>query len=74
VDTLDPADQRELGRDIERAVAHATTLPDPPHNPVRRAVATIGEKFDRAINDTSTTWHPGVAQLPASEPERPGES
>ena len=51
-------------------MAHATTHPDPPHNPIGRAVATIGEKVDRALNDTSTTSHPGVEQLP----ERPGDS
>lgn len=71
VEALDPAEQRELSRGLERAVAHATTHPDPPHNPIGRAVATIGEKIDRAVNDTSTTSHPGVEQLPDSEPEPP---
>jgi hemerythrin-like domain-containing protein len=74
VDALDPADQRELARKLERAVAHASTHPDPPHNPIGRAMATIGEKIDRAVNDTSTTWHPGVEQLPGDEPDRPPES
>ena len=76
VEGLDPADQRELGRKLERAVAHATTHPGPPHNPIGRAVATVGEKLDRALNDTSTTSHPGVEQLPDREPppERPDES
>jgi Hemerythrin HHE cation binding domain len=74
VDGLDPAEQRELGRKLERAVAHATSHPDPPHNPIARAVTTMGEKLDRALNDTSTTSHPGVEQLPNSEPERPDES
>ncbi|HEX3565819.1 MAG TPA: hemerythrin domain-containing protein [Acidimicrobiales bacterium] len=70
VDGLGPAEQQELGRKLERAVAHATTHPDPPHNALGRAVATIGEKVDRALNDTSTTSHPGVEQLP----ERPDDS
>lgn len=76
VDGLGPADRRELGHKLERAVAHATTHPDPPHNPIARAVTTIGEKMDRALNDTSTTSHPGVAQLPDRQPppERPDES
>lgn len=74
VDGLGPAEQRELGRKLERAVAHATTHPDPPHNPIARAVTTIGEKMDRALNDTSTTSHPGVEQLPDRQPERPDES
>jgi hemerythrin-like domain-containing protein len=74
VDGLGPAEQRELGRKLERAVAHATTHPDPPHNPIARAVTTIGEKMDRALNDTSTTSHPGVEQLADRQPERPDES
>ena len=74
VDGLGPAEQRELGRKLERAVAHATTHPDPPHNPIARAVTTIGEKMDRALNDASTTSHPGVEQLPDRQPERPDES
>ena len=76
VDALSPAEQRELGRKLERAVAHATTHPDPPHNPIVRAAETIGDKVDRALNDTSTTSHPGVEQLPDREPhsERPDES
>ncbi|HEX3796028.1 MAG TPA: hemerythrin domain-containing protein [Acidimicrobiales bacterium] len=74
VDGLGPAEQRELGRKLERAVANATTHPDPPHNPLGRAVTTMGEKLDRALNDTSTTSHPGVDQLPDSEPKRPDES
>jgi hypothetical protein len=74
VDALGPADQRELARNLERAVANATTHPNPPHNPIGRAMATIGEKIDRAVNDTSTTWHPGVEQLAGDEPDRPAES
>jgi hemerythrin-like domain-containing protein len=74
VDTLDSAEQRELARKLERAVAHATTHPDPPHNPIGRAVATVGEKIDRTVNDTSTTSHPGIEQLPDSEPEPPEQS
>jgi hypothetical protein len=74
VEELGPNEQRELSRKLERAVAHATTHPDPPHNPIGRAVATIGEKLDRALNDTSTTSHPGVEQLPDRKPERPDGS
>ncbi len=74
VEELGPDEQQELSRKLERAVAHATTHPDPPHNPIGRAVATIGEKLDRTINDTSTTSHPGVEQLPGRKPERPNGS
>jgi Hemerythrin HHE cation binding domain len=74
VDALGPAEQQDLGRKLERAVAHASTHPDPPHNPIGRAVATIGEKLDRALNDTSTTSHPGVEQLPGRKPEPPNGS
>jgi hypothetical protein len=74
VEALGPAEQQELGRKLERAVAHATSHPDPPHNPIGRAVATIGEKLDRALNDTSTTSHPGVEQLPDRKPEEPDGS
>ncbi|HEX4219589.1 MAG TPA: hemerythrin domain-containing protein [Acidimicrobiales bacterium] len=74
VERLDPAEQRELARNLERAVANASSHPDPPHNPIGRAMANLGEKIDRRVNDTSTTWHPGVQQLPDEDPDRPGES
>lgn len=74
VDGLGPAEQQDLSRKLERAVAHATTHPHPPHNPIGRAAATIGEKIDRALNDRSTTSHPGLEQLPDSKPTRPDGS
>jgi hypothetical protein len=74
VSGLDPAEQRELSRHLERAVATASTHPDPPHNPLGRAVAKLGERIDRTVNDTSTTWHPGVDRLPDSEHEQPGDT
>jgi hypothetical protein len=61
---LDPADQERLSDHLERAVATASTHPDPPHNRIGRALANLGEKIDRAVNDTSTAWHPGMDRLP----------
>ncbi|HEX3841448.1 MAG TPA: hypothetical protein VHU85_11695 [Acidimicrobiales bacterium] len=63
VDELGAEDRDHLLRNMEQAVAHASSHPDPPHNLVGRAVANLKEKFDRAVNDTSTTWHPGMDQL-----------
>jgi hypothetical protein len=74
VSRLDPAEQQELSHHLERAVAKASTHSDPPHNPLARAVANLGERIDRTFNDTSTAWHPGVDQLPDPEHEQPGEN
>jgi hypothetical protein len=74
VEFLDPSDQQELSHTIERAVAHATTHPDPPHNPVGRAMVNLGEKIDRSFNDISTPWHPGLEQLADKDAHRAGES
>ena len=48
---LDPADQEELSDHLERAVATASTHPDPTHNPIGRALASLGEKIDRTDDD-----------------------
>ncbi|HEY6622785.1 MAG TPA: hemerythrin domain-containing protein [Acidimicrobiales bacterium] len=61
---LDLADQEKLSDQLERSVATASTHPDPPHNRIGRALANLGEKIDRAVNDTSTAWHPGMDRLP----------
>jgi hypothetical protein len=63
VDEFGAEDRDHLLRNMEHAVAHASSHPDPPHNPVGRAVANLKEKLDRVVNDTSTTWHPGMDQL-----------
>lgn len=52
---------------FEAAAAHATSLPDPPSNPLRRKIAELGDVIERAVHDESTPWHPGIAQV-AEEP------
>jgi hypothetical protein len=37
-----------------------TSLPDPPDNAVIRTLAEIRETVGLALNDRSTTWHPGI--------------
>ena len=67
---LDPAEQEELSDHLERAVATASTHADPPHNPIGRALANLGEKIDRTVNDTSTAWHHGMDRLPDRKTNR----
>jgi signal transduction histidine kinase len=68
VERFNVEDRGDLRRHMEHAVAHASSHPDPSHNPIGRAVANLKEKLDRVANDTSTPWHPGWERL-----EREGE-
>lgn len=52
-----------LRSNLEAAVAHATSHPDPPRNPVARLVTVAVDKLDRKLEDASTTWHPGRQRL-----------
>lgn len=63
VEQLNVEDRGDLRRHMEHAVAHASSHPDPPHNPIGRAVANLKEKLDRVVNDTSTIRHPGLERL-----------
>ncbi|HWE70456.1 MAG TPA: hypothetical protein VG205_08840, partial [Acidimicrobiales bacterium] len=63
VERFNVEDRGDLRRHMEQAVAHASSHPDPPHNPIGRAVANLKEKLDRVVNDSSTTWHPGLERL-----------
>ncbi|HEX3462236.1 MAG TPA: hemerythrin domain-containing protein [Acidimicrobiales bacterium] len=63
VDELGADDRDHLLRNLEHAVAHASSHPDPPHNPVGRAAVNLKEKLDRAVDDTSTISHPGTERL-----------
>jgi signal transduction histidine kinase len=63
VEQLNVEDRGDLRRHMEHAVAHASSHPDPPHNPIGRAVANLKEKLDRVVNDTSITRHPGLERL-----------
>lgn len=61
---LDASHLDALHHDLERAVAHASSHPKPPHNPIGRAMVNLGDKIDRTFHDTATTGHPGLDQLP----------
>jgi len=63
VEQLNVEDRGDLRRHMEHAVAHASSHPDPPHNPIGRAVANLKERLDRVVNDASTTRHPGLERL-----------
>ncbi len=60
---LDVGAQAELHDQVERALAHASTHPDPPRSPIGHALANLMDKVDRTIRDSSTTWHPGLQLL-----------
>ena len=53
----------ELRDDVERAVAHASTHPHPPHSTVGRAVTSVMEKLNRSVHDQSTVSHPEIDQF-----------
>ena len=63
VGRLDAAARDELHSRVDHAVAHASVHPNPPQNPIARAVVSIGEKIDRAVNDVSTTTHPAAEDV-----------
>ena len=60
---LDSDARAELHNQIERALVHASSHPDPPRNPIGHALANLMDKVDRTIRDSSTTWHPGLEIL-----------
>jgi hypothetical protein len=53
----------ELCRDVEHAVAHASTHPNPPRNRFARTIVGVEEWIERELKDESTSWHPGVEKL-----------
>jgi uncharacterized protein (TIGR02246 family) len=68
---LDADAQVELRHRLERAVGHASSHPDPPHNRFGHALMSLIEKVDRNIRDSSTTWHPGLELLSEHDIARP---
>jgi hemerythrin-like domain-containing protein len=69
IDHLDGADLERLRADVERAVAHASTHPRPPHNPIGRVLSNVEEMIERVVQDASTPWHPGLKYLKDHEAE-----
>lgn len=63
VDRLDTESGEDLRNRVEHAVRRASVHPNPPRNPITRALASIEEKVDRAVNDVSTTSHRAVERL-----------
>jgi hypothetical protein len=57
-----PAADRLRG-EVAHAVEHASTHPDPPHNPIGRAVVAVEERLEHDVKDESTQVHPGVDRL-----------
>jgi uncharacterized protein YukE len=60
---LDPREISELADHFDKALAHPSTLPEPPHNPIRRMIAEWGESLEHAFSDESTRWHPAAERL-----------
>jgi len=60
---LDASAAEALRTDLAHAVEHASTHPDPPHNPIGRAVVAVGERLEHDVKDESTQLHPGIDQL-----------
>jgi hypothetical protein len=60
---LDPQASEDLIADVEHAVKHASTHPNPPQNRVGRAIVAVNEKLERCLKDESTQEHPGVDEL-----------
>jgi hypothetical protein len=60
---LSGQDAKILSQAIDRAVEHASTLPDPPDNRIARVFAGAKEALDNAFGDQSTPWRPGLARL-----------
>ncbi len=69
VEHLEPTDAHRLSDRIEAAAAHASSLPDPPSNPLWRKVAEFEDAIERAVHDESTPWHPGIDQVDEVAPE-----
>jgi len=60
---LDAQAGEELRGNVEHAVAHASTHPNPPHNPLGRAFVAVEEWLETGARDESTPWHPGADKL-----------
>lgn len=60
IDVLGPEDEERLRQRIDEASADQTSLTDPPDNVLVRTLAEARMTFGLALNDHSTTWHPGV--------------
>jgi Hemerythrin HHE cation binding domain len=60
---LDPEERSHLRSEVEDAVAHASTYPNPPQHLLGRAIVAVIEKLERGPQDESDPWHPGVALL-----------
>jgi hypothetical protein len=52
-----------LSDDVRQAVAHASTLPHPPHHALGRAVTGVMEKLNHVVHDQSTVSHPEIDKL-----------
>jgi hypothetical protein len=63
LDRLDDPRTSGLRSDVEDAVAHASTHPDPPHSALGRAAVAVEEFVEREVKDESTAWHPGKHRL-----------
>ena len=60
---LDGPEVAELSDEVGNAVAHASTLPHPPHSTIGRAVTGVMEKLNRSVHDQSTVSHPETDKL-----------
>jgi hypothetical protein len=63
LDELDAPAADELRLQVAHAVEHASTHPNPPQNPIGRAVVAVGERLEHDVKDESTQLHPGVDRL-----------
>jgi hypothetical protein len=54
-----PGEAESLRVAVDKATHHASSHPDPPHNPIKRKLVDIGEALERTLHDQSTPWHPG---------------
>jgi hypothetical protein len=63
LDRLDARTATGLRSDVQAAVAHASTHPDPPHSALGRAFVAVEEFVERKVKDESTPWHPGKRHL-----------
>jgi len=60
---LDGPEVTELSDEVENAVAHASTLPHPPHSTIGRAVTGVMERLNRSVHDQSTVSRPETDKL-----------
>jgi hemerythrin-like domain-containing protein len=62
-----PAEAGPLKVEVDKAVEHASSHPDPPHNPIKRKLVDMGEALERTLHDQSTPWHPGTEEVEQQE-------